>query len=74
MYNTDTSKFEEITPALAAKFAGDPARLSPDELGKRHFVRLEIGEVVTVKGLQFRVGQIAPRKLVLRPLIHLQDA
>jgi hypothetical protein len=71
MYDTDTNLFRPISLELAAKFAGYPELLTSTEARQKTFVHLEVGEIITVKGLQFRVGQIAPRKLVLRPLNHL---
>jgi hypothetical protein len=69
MYNTDTARFEPLTPALAAKFAGPDESLTATERKYKSFARFETGEVIVIKGMQFRVGQIGPRKLVLRPLI-----
>ncbi len=70
MFNTDTARFEPIPEKLVAKFAGRDSELTSEERKYKNFARFETGEIVVIKGMQFRVGQIGPRKLVLRPVIQ----
>lgn len=68
MYDPGAKEFRPIPPDLAAKFAGPVENLTPTERVQRDWTRFEEGELIRIKGINFRLTEVGETRLVLRPL------
>lgn len=72
-FNPEAGKFEEITMQDQQAFDGPVGELTPHQRKKRDWTQFSVDEIIEIKGIKFKVGDIGPSRLVLKPLKKEKD-